>query len=286
MKLNKYLAIFGITLFLASCTQSDEVAVAPASNNIQVIVEPFAATAVDIIGQVGSNTTMVDLGFRLTEFSTTYNGSDIDIIYGGNTYTIPAGEREVVVGPTSVDFEIAPLAGAVPYNGAVITSQINFDDRYDIVVNNRPADLVVLKGGALSVNARVYGQLPPVTPGKITFLFDWNPNDDAGNDLDLRLRRMPGDIGIDWSASVTNYEDTFIADTDMDATYQVKADAWSTIGGTINGILFAMHPDGTLEVFEKDLTGIVYGGIADEVVLVNVDKVTDMDGNVTYTLYQ
>lgn len=291
MKINKYLAVLALTLLFVSCEQDDEVAVAEQSSNIQIVVEPFAASDIDIIGQVGMNSTQVDLGFRLTEFSTTYFGSNVNIMYEGNTYTISPEldddgnvdleSTKVVVGPTIVDFEIAPLSGAVPFNGAILTNQINFDDRYEISVDNRPSDLVVLKGGSLGVNARVYGQLPPVPANGINFLFDWNPNDDAGNDLDLRLRMMPGDVGVDYSGSVTNYEDTAINDGMADGMYQVKADAWSTIGGTIDGILFAMHADGTLEVFETDLTGIVAGGVSAEVVLVNIDK-----SGSDYTLYQ
>ncbi len=290
MKINKYLAVLALTLFFVSCEQDDEVAVAAQSSNIQIVVEPFSASAVNIIGQVGMNTASIDLGFRLTEFSTSYFGSDVNIMYDGNTYTIspeldsdgnviPAS-TQVVVGPTMVDFEIAPQ-GSVPFNGAVSTSNIEFNDRFDISVDNRPSDLVVLKGGALQVNSVVYGQLPPVPANGINFLFDWNPNDSAGNDLDLRLRMMPGDVGIDYSGSVTNYEDTAINDGMTDGMYQVKADAWSTIGGTIDGILFAMHADGTLEVFETDLTGIVAGGVSEEVVLVNIDKLGS-----DYTLYQ
>lgn len=297
MKINKYIVIVAIVASFMSCTQDAEIPVATQTSNIQIVVEPFSATALDIIGQVGSNTAEVDLGFRLTGFSTTYLGSDVVITYQGQDYTIhpedadgdgiiDPSSKEVIVGPTPVDFEIAPLSGAVPYNGAVISSLIEFSSRYDITVMNRPADLVVLKGGDLSVNARVYGQLPAAEAGKVNFLFDWNPNNDAGNDLDLRLRRMPGDIGIEYSGSISNYEDVSLFDSDMDGMYQVKADAWSTIGGTISGILFAMHPDGTLEVFETDLTGITSGGVSEEVVLVNIDKVTDANGNVTYTLYQ
>lgn len=287
MKINKYLAVIALTLFFVSCEKDDEVAVAEQTSNIQVVVEPFSASDISIIGQVGMNTAEIDLGFRLTEFSTTYRGSDVNIMYDGNTYTIPAGEDTVVVGPTMVDFEIAPLGGSVPFNGTQLTSQININDQYDISVSNRPSDLVVLKGGSLAVNSVVYGQLPPVPGNGINFLFDWNPNDDAGNDLDLRLRRMPGDVDLDWSASVTNYEDTAINDGMVDALYQVKADAWSTIGGPISGILFAMHADGTLEVFESDLTGIAAGGIPQEVVLVNVEKMTNpATGEVSYNLYQ
>jgi hypothetical protein len=280
MKINKYLAVIAFMAFFVSCEQDDDVAVAERSSNIQIVVEPFSASDVSIIGQVGANSAIIDLGFRLTELSTTYFGSDVNIMYEGNYYTIPAGETEVVVGSTPVDFEISP-PGNVPFNGAVTTSQIDFDDRFEISVDNRPSDLVVLKGGSLGVNAVVYGQLPPVPANGINFLFDWNPNDNAGNDLDLRLRMQPGDIGVDYSGSVSNYEDTAINDGMTDGMYEVKADAWSTIGGTIDGILFAMHADGTLEVFETDLTGIAAGGVADEVVLVNITKAGS-----TYTLYQ
>jgi|TARA_B110000240_G_C13462169_1_gene437182 hypothetical protein len=281
MKINKYLAVIALMAFFVSCEQDDDTAVAEQTSNIQVVVEPFSASDIDIIGQVGMNSAVVDLGFRLSEFSTTYNDSDVNIIYEGNTYTIAAGDSQVVVGPTTVDFEIAPLGSSVPFNGIVLTNQINFDDRYEISIDSRPSDLVVLKSGSLGVNARVYGQLPPVPANGINFLFDWSPNDDAGNDLDLRLRMVPGDIAIDYSGSVSNYEDTAINDGMADGMYEVKADSWSTIGGSIAGILFAMHPDGTLEVFETDLTGIAAGGVSDEVVLVNITKLGS-----DYTLYQ
>ena len=280
MKINKYLAIIALMAFFVSCEQDDDTAVAEQTSNIQIVVEAFSASNVNIIGQVGANSASIDLGFRLTEFSTTYFGSDINIMYGGNTYTIPAGDTEVVVGSTVVDFEIAPT-GSIPFNGAVTSSQIDFSDRFDISVDNRPSDLVVLKSGSLGVNAVVYGQLPSVPANGINFLFDWSPNDDAGNDLDLRLRMVPGDIAIDYSGSVSNYEDTAINDGMADGMYEVKADLWSTIGGSIAGILFAMHPDGTLEVFETDLTGIATGGVSDEVVLVNITKLGS-----DYTLYQ
>lgn len=291
MKINKYIAILAVTLFFASCERDDDTAVAAQTSNIQVIVEPFATvSATDIIGQVGTNTAEIDFGFRLTEYSTTYFGSDVVITYAGNEYTIPAGDTEVVVGPTMVNFEVAPPVGAVPYNGMVSVSEIDLSDTsFDFVVQNRPSDLVVLKGegGTLNINTTVYAQLPPVTAGQVNFLFDWNPNDNAGNDLDLRVRRVPGDISVEYSGSVTNYEDVDIADSDIDGMYEIKADAWTTIGGTIDGIVFAMHPDGTLEVFETDLTGISSGGVSAEVVLVNVTKSTDAGtGVVTYDLYQ
>ncbi|PHR68855.1 MAG: hypothetical protein COA67_11925 [Lutibacter sp.] len=294
MKINKYIAILAVTLFFASCERDDDTAVAIQTSNIQVIVEPFATiSATDIIGQIGPNTAEIDFGFRLTEFSTTYFGSDVVITFDGNEYTISPvldsngilvpGTDEVVVGPTMVGFDISPT-GSIPFNGLVSVSQIDLSDTvFDLEVLNRPNDLVLLKGegGSLDVITTVYGQLPPVTAGQVNFLFDWSPNDDAGNDLDLRLRMMPGDIGIDYSGSVSNYEDTALADGDADGMYQVKADAWSTIGGTISGILFAMHPDGTLEVFETDLTGISSGGVSAEVVLVNIVKAGS-----TYTLSQ
>lgn len=290
MKINKYIAIIAITLFFASCERDDDTAVAAQSSNIQVIVEPFATvSATDIIGQIGANTAEIDFGFRLTEYTTTYFDSDVVITFEGNNYTIPAGDTEVVVGPTMVSFDINPT-GAIPYNGLVSVAEIDLSDTsFDFEVLNRPSDLVVLKGegGIVNISATVYGQLPAVTAGQVNFLFDWNPNDNAGNDLDLRVRRVPGDISVEYSGSVSNYEDVDIADSDIDGMYEIKADAWSTIGGTISGILFAMHPDGTLEVFETDLTGITGGGISAEVVLVNVTKSTDAGtGVVTYDLYQ
>jgi hypothetical protein len=301
MKINKYIAILAVTLFFASCERDDDTAVAAQTSNIQVIVEPFATiSATDIIGQVGTNTAEIDFGFRLTEYTTTYFGSDVVVTFEGNNYTISPeldengdlvpGTDEVVVGPTMVNFEVAPPVGAVPYNGMVSVSEIDLSDTsFDFVVQNRPSDLVVLKGegGTLNINTTVYAQLPPVTAGQVNFLFDWNPNDNAGNDLDLRVRRVPGDISVEYSGSVTNYEDVDIADSDIDGMYEIKADAWTTIGGTIDGIVFAMHPDGTLEVFETDLTGISSGGVSAEVVLVNVTKSTDAGtGVVTYDLYQ
>ena len=298
MKINKYIAIIAITLFFASCERDDDTAVAAQSSNIQVIVEPFATvSATDIIGQIGANTAEIDFGFRLTEFTTSYFGSDVVVTFEGNNYTISPeldengdlvpGTDEVVVGPTMVSFDINPT-GAIPYNGLVSVAEIDLSaTAFDFEVLNRPSDLVVLKGegGTVNISATVYGQLPAVTAGQVNFLFDWSPNDDAGNDLDLRVRRVPGDIAVEYSGSVSNYEDVDIADSDIDGMYEIKADAWTTIGGTISGIVFAMHPDGTLEVFETDLTGITSGGVSAEVVLVNVEKST-VAGVVTYTLSQ
>lgn len=287
MKINKYFAILAITLFFTSCEKDDDTAVAIQTSNIQVIVEPFGnIITTSYVGASGVTPLELELGFRTTSFTTTYNGSDINILYDGNTYTIPAGDTEVIVGATTIDVDV--VATSIPYNGLDTTVQVVYEldnINYDVEVPNRPASLVVLKGDPSTVTASIdvtlYNQLPPITAGQINFLFDWNPNDDAGNDLDLRMRMMPGDVSVDYSGSVSNYEDTQLADAATDGMYQVKADVWSTIGGTIDGILFAMHSDGTLEIFETDLTGIAAGGVSAEVVLVNIDKVGS-----TYTLYQ
>ncbi|MCF6279351.1 MAG: hypothetical protein L3J14_03290 [Flavobacteriaceae bacterium] len=292
MKIYKYFAILTIALFMASCEKDDDTAVAAQTNNIQVIVEPFGTTsATDIIGQVGANSAEVEFGFRLTD-TTTHFGSDVVITFEGDIYRIPAGDTEVIVGPTIVNFNIPAPTGTVPYNGTTSVAEIDLaGTTFDFEVMNRPNDLVVLKGAGspISISATVYGQLPAITAGQVNFLFDWNPNHDGGNDLDLRVRMVPGDIAIEYSGSVSNYEDVDIADSDMDGMYEIKADAWLTTGfaDPIDGILFAMHPDGTLEVFETDLTGITFGGIPEEVVLVNVTKSTDaVTGEVTYDLYQ
>jgi len=304
MKITKYIAALAIVSFFTSCEQDDEVAVAGQTKNIQVVVAPFGTLAVtDIVGQLGTNSADVDFGFKLTN-ATTYFDSDVKVTYQGQDYIIHPEDAdndgvidpeslEVIIGVSTVEFEIQAPAGGIPYNGSVSTAQIDLSDtEYDLEImpiGSRPNELVVLKGAgaSLSVNATVYGQLPAITPGQINFLFDWDPNNDAGNDLDLRVRRMPGDVGVDYSGSVSNYESVDISDTAVASEYEVKADAWSTIGGTISGIVFAMHPDGTLEVFETDLTGIAAGGVSAEVVLLKVTKGVDaISGDVTYTLYQ
>ncbi|GAB1309438.1 hypothetical protein KH5_21210 [Urechidicola sp. KH5] len=284
-----YIFLLALLVFAVSCSEDDEVAVAPLSSNIQMIVQPFVSISGDIIGEEGENTAVFNLGFKLNEDATSYYGSDIIIHYDGQEYLMHVedddddsdNDNEVIIGATPIDFVIDLPGDNIPYNGATIVSEIEFDSRYEIEVVNRPNDLVVLKQGALEVSATVYGQLPPVTEGQINFLFDWNPNDDAGNDLDLFLRNSLG-ISVDSSLSVSNYEDVSLMDSDPDDTYEISADPWSTIGGTIDGILFAMHPDGTLEVFEMDLTGI-----ASPTLLVTVDKMTDAGtGEVTYTVTQ
>lgn len=281
--INKYKYIFLLALLVlaGSCSEDDEVAVAPLSSNIQLIVQPFASATADIIGVEGENTAVLNVGFTITDDTTTYNDSDVIIHFQGGEYVIPAGENSVTIGATPIDFVIDLPGGNIPFDGATIVTEVEFDSRYEIEVVNRPSDLVVLKQGALQVSATVYGQLPPVTEGQVNFLFDWNPNDDAGNDLDLFLRNSGGTL-FDSSLSVSNYEDVSLLDTDPDDMYIITADPWSTIGGTIDGILFAMHPDGTLEVFQMDLTGI--SGVTE---LVSVDKVTDAGtGEVSYTITQ
>ncbi len=276
----KYILMLAVVALFASCSEDDDAAVAPASNNIQVIVESFVNSQVEIIGQAGTNNANIEIGFRLTEYSTTYRDSDVIITYDGNDYVIPAGEDEVIVGMTNVEFELDAPGGNVPYNGITMSSQIDFTGNFEVAVDSRPSDLVVLKSSSITVSATVYGQLPPVTDGQINFLFDWNPNDDAGNDLDLRLRNDDG-TQFDYSGSVSNYEDVALLNSSPDDDYVVNADPWSTSSASIGGIVFAMHPDGTLEVFEMDLSGI-----NSETTLVYVNKATDMDGNVTYTVTQ
>ncbi len=270
-----------VALFASCSEEGDDVAVAAASTNIQVVVEPFIATAIEITGQVGTNTAAVELGFRLTEFSNTYFGSDIIIIYSGSEYVIEAGDTEVVVGATNIEFELDSPGGNIPYNGTILTAEIDFNASFEIEVDNRPSDLVVLKGGSLSVSATLYNQIPPVTAGQINFLFDWSPNDSGGNDLDLRLRNFAG-VAYDYSGSVSNYEDVALLDSDPDDDYNVIVDPWSTSTASIAGIMFAMHPDGTLEVFEMDLSGV-----NSETTFVSVNKSTDMGtGEVTYVVTQ
>lgn len=274
----KYILMLTVVALFASCSEDDDVAVAPASTNIQVVVESFVNSQIEVIGHAGTNNANIEIGFRLTEFSTTYRGSDVIITYDGNEYVIEAGEDEVIVGLTNVEFELDAPGGNIPYNGITMTSQIDFTANFEVEVDNRPSNLVVLKSGSITVSATVYGQLPPVTAGKINFLFDWSPNHSGGNDLDLRLRNSGG-TQFDSSLSVSNYEDVALLDSAPDDDYVVNVDPWSTSSATINGIMFAMHPDGTLEVFEMDLSGI-----NSETTFVYVNKETDDDDNVTYTV--
>ncbi|MFK5879963.1 MAG: hypothetical protein QM478_10765 [Flavobacteriaceae bacterium] len=277
----KYILMLAVVALFASCSEDDDAAVAAASTNIQVVVEPFIATAIQITGQVGSNTANVELGFKLTEFSNTYFGSDIIIIYDGSEYVIEAGDTEVIVGATNIEFELEAPGGNIPYNGTTLTAQIDFNASFEIDVDDRPSNLVVLKGGSLSVSATLYNQVPPVTAGQINFLFDWSPNHSGGNDLDLRLRNFAG-VAYDYSGSVSNYEDVALLDSDPDDDYNVIVDPWSTSTSTITGIMFAMHPDGTLEVFEMDLSGV-----SSETTFVSVNKSTDTGtGEVTYVVTQ
>ena len=82
----------------------------------------------------------------------------------------------------------------------------------------------------------------------------------------------------DYSGTTSDFEDAFLSDTDADDTYEVRAEGWIS-SGSIAGIVFAMHPDGTLETFETDLTGIPnFGG---QITMVIVEKVGS-----TYTLSQ
>lgn len=277
----KYIVLIAVVSLFTSCSsEADDVAVAPASTNIQVVVEAFISSSVSIVGQVGTNNANIELGFRLSDYTTTYHGSDVIISYDGADYVIPAGENEVIVGTTNVEFELEAPGGNIPYNGITLSSEIDFGANFDVSVANRPSDLVVLKSGSFFVDATIYAQLPPVTSGQINFLFDWSPNHSGGNDLDLRLRNSGG-TQFDYSGSVSNFEDVALLDSDPDDDYVVNVDPWSTSSVTINGIMFAMHSDGTLEVFEMDLSGI-----SSETTFLDINKATDVDGNVTYTLSQ
>ncbi len=287
-----YILLLAVVVLFTSCVQDDEVAVAPRTTNIQVIVESFVNSQIEVIGQTGTNNANIELGFRLTEHSTSHFGSDIIIYYDGGEYVISPrdldgdGEideetKQVLVGVTNIEFELEPPGGSIPYDGISVSRQIDFSANFDVEVKDRPGDLVVLKSGSITVSATMYGQLPPVTAGQVSFLFDWSPNHNGGNDLDLRLRNSVG-TQYEYSGSVTNYEDVSLLDSDPDDDYTIFVDPWSTIGGTISGIMFAMHPSGTLEVFEMDLTGI-----SGETAFVSINKSTDAgSGEVTYVVTQ
>lgn len=274
----KYILILAVVALFASCSEDDDVAVATASTNIQMIVEPFVLSQSGGLGQAGTNQAVVELGFRLTELSTTYRGSDVVITYEGNEYTIEAGDDEVVLGNINVQYELDPPTGGIPFNGMTITTFIDFEGTFEVEVLNRPSDLVVISRGGINVTATVYGRIPPITAGQLNFLLDWSPNDDAGNDLDLRLRNSGG-TQFDSSLSVSNYEDVALSDSDPDDDYVVNVDPWSTSSSTIAGKMFVRHDDGTLEIFDMDLSGI-----NSETTFVYVNKSTDMDGNVTYSV--
>jgi len=273
----KYIVLLAVVALFVSCSENDDVAVAPASTNIQVVVEPFVLAQSGGLGQAGTNQAVVELGFELTEYSTTYRDSDVVITYEGNEYTIPAGDDQVVVGSINVEYQLDPPTGGIPFDGTTLTTYIDFDGRFDVEVLNRPSDLVVLKRGGINVTATVYGRIPPITAGQLNILFDWSPNHSGGNDLDLRLRNAGGSQ-FDSSLSVSNYEDVALMDSDPDDDYVVNVDPWSTSSASIAGKMFLRHEDGTLDVFDMDLSGI-----SSETTFVYINKSTDVDGNVTYS---
>ena len=121
----KYLVLIAVVTLFVSCAEDDDVAVAPASTNIQVIVEPFANSQSGGLAQSGTNNAVVELGFRLTEHSTTYLDSDVVVTYEGAQYVISpedldgdgeidAETKEVILGNINVEYELEPPTGGIP----------------------------------------------------------------------------------------------------------------------------------------------------------------------------
>ena len=286
----KYILMLAVVALFASCSEDDDVAVAPASTNIQMIVEAFVNSQIEITGHAGTNNANIELGFRLTEHSTSYRGSDVNITYDGNEYVIPAGEDEVIVGVTNVEFELdAPGGGEIPFNGITMTSIIDFTANFEVVIDNRPSDLVVIKKGSITVSATVYNQLPQSNPNGIELLLDWeNP---GANDVDLYFSL--GDVNGDYlgwylrSWTVSRYENlTLPLDDSFDDSSMLGTDQyfveintqWVSGQAAVDYKLFVAYPDGSLEIFDGTTTGGEVNNMDIKVV-----KTTDMDDVVEYT---
>jgi len=265
--INKYILLLFIAVLAVSCSEDDDMPVAQASSNIQIIVEPFLATSSDVVVQEGLNTMTVDLGFRLRQSGTTYNGSDVNISYGGNTYTIIAGESEVLLGPTEVSFEVNPT-GTIPYNGAAVTTDINLDDAYEINVDSRPSDLVVIKAGNISVTGTVYAVVPEVNSDSVELVFmnqdeqasiwfglsqfttggswvtDFNQN--SNGDYPRKMS-----LPLDGNGSFGAIPNSADVDPDIVA---LNLYPMTAISNPMGFTILAMYPDGTLKVLNGSIS--------------------------------
>ncbi len=290
----KYLLLIALVTLVYSCAEGDKEPVAQASKNIQVVIEPFVASQIDIVGQVGSNTAEVNLGFRMTPFfSSTYEDSDIIITYQGADYVISprdndgdgfadADTKEVIVGLTSVTFELEAVGGEAPFEGTTVSTEIDFDDYYEITVVDRPSDLVVLKQGGIEVNAILYNQVPQTNPNAVELLLDWrNP---SSNDVDLYFSL--GDVNGDYlgwylrSWTVSRYEDLSLPiDGTFDDSAAIAPDQYFVEINTrwagrrsIDYKLFIAYPDGTMDIID----GTTTSGVANNMDI-KVTKTTNMD---------
>lgn len=254
----KFIMLLAVVSLFFSC-ENDGASVEPASMNIQIVVEAFVNSQIELTGQAGSNNANIELGFKLTENST-YNGSDVTITYEGNEYVIPAGENEVIVGVTNIEFELGSPGGDIPYEGVSMTSEINLGDYFEVTVGGRPSDLVVIKSGSIIINATVYNRLPQTNENSVELLLDWeNPSQDV--DLYFSL----GDANANYlgyfdnSGSVSRYEEISLP---IDASYDDSSilapnnyyvdiyTRWISGYPSINYKLFIAYPDGTLEIID------------------------------------
>lgn len=277
----KYIVLLAVVALFASCSEDDDVAVAPATTNIQVVVEAFVSSQIEITGQNGTNNANIELGFKLTEYSTTYRGSDVIITYDGNEYVIPAGENEVIVGFTNVEFELSPPGGNIPYDGITMTSQIDFAANFEVDVANRPDELVVLKRGVIDVSATVYNQLPQTNPNAVELLLDWQ-NPSADIDLYFALGDANGNY-LGWyyrSWTASRYEnislpiDNTFDDTSVIApdNYYVNINTDYSFTDVMDYKLFIAYPDGSLEIID----GTTVSGQANNLNILTT-KTTDPD---------
>lgn len=287
-----YILLLSILAVFTSCEQDDEVAVAPASSNIQIIVEAFVNSQIGIIGQAGTNNATINLGFRLTEYSTTYNGSDIIIHFQGNEYVIEAGESEVIVGNSNIEFEIDAPSGGVPHNGTTVSTQIDINEDFEIEVVDRPGDLVVLQKGTLSVTATIYSEIPEVSDNSIELIF-LNQNEDAGIWFGLSQFTPSGGWITDYHQNSNgDYPRKMSIPLDGNGQFGAipnSADVAPNVIGldlfpfsTVNMgyTILIMHPNGVLEAFSGNIDSYWFEDNA--VVLVDVTDDVDNPGMKNY----
>ena len=232
------------------------------------------------------------MGFKLSDFSTTYFGSDVVITYDGAEYVISPEDADgdgeidedskmVIVGATDVEFELEAPGGSIPYNGATVTAEIDFEANFEVEVDNRPSDLVVLKSGSFLVSATLYNQVPVSNPNSVEVLLDW---EDQSLDIDLYFAL--GDSSGNWlddydsSGSVSRYENISLPldDTYDDSSLISPNDYYLDVntswagGVAANYKFFIAFPDGTLQIMD----GTTVDGVADNL-QIKVTKTTNVD---------
>lgn len=184
------------------------------------------------------------------------------------SYTLNGVENTIILdsGVTSASLLIPSAVGA--RNTVVLTeaSALNFESVSVGETNNSVTFIGV----------------PAVNPNGLQVLMLWSNMDQ--NDLDLWVTNDPPTIGIVISASVTPAEDVTFANANPDGTYNILPRVWSSADSTVDVVMYLVHPNGTVEVFEDSVSGEVPLAFY---YMIKFDKITDAGtGDVTYVTTQ